>query len=142
MILRVPLLESFSLLAITRNLSENFAVCSKSKFIHSCSAHDDELFDSLCFCRVKALESKISELESEVESLTERNSDLEEQLRKVGGKVEEHKSAICGREGTAVKKAQKAKELQEEVQATQENIQDSDKEFVKNAQTDVSATNQ
>jgi peptidoglycan hydrolase CwlO-like protein len=117
-------------------------VWSESKFIHSCSAHDDELFDSLCFCRVKALESKISELESEVESLTERNSDLEEQLRKVGGKVEEHKSAIRGREGTAVKKAQKAKELQEEVQATEENIQDSDKEFVKNAQADLSATNQ
>jgi hypothetical protein len=56
--------------------------------------------------------------------------------------VEEHKSAIRGREGTAVKKAQKAKELQEEVQATEENIQDSDKEFVKNAQADLSATNQ
>ncbi len=115
-------------------------MCSESKFIHSCSA--DELFNSVSFCRVKALESKISELESEVESLTGRNSDLEEQLRKLGGKVEEHKSAIRGREETAVKKAQKAKELQEDVQATEENIQDSDKEFVKSAQTDVSVTNQ
>ncbi len=114
----------------------------KVNFFHSYSDHHDELFDSVSFHRVRALESKISELESEVESLTERNSDLEEQLRKVGVKVEEHKSAIRGREETAVKKAQKAKELQEEVQETEEDIQDSDKEFVKNAQTDLSAANQ
>ncbi len=72
--------------------------------------------------------------------LTQKNSDLEEQLKKLKVKVEEHKDVIRGREETAVKKAEQAKQLQEEVKETEENIHDTDQDFVKTAHTDIGAT--
>lgn len=76
---------------------------------------------------MKELEAKITELETELQNSHDRVADLEEQLRTVGGKIEEHKSVVKGREEEAIQKAEKAQELQQEVVETEEaNLKESE----------------
>lgn len=70
--------------------------------------------------RVKELEAKITELETEIQNSHDRVAALEEQLKTVGVKIEEHKGVVKGREEEAIQKAEKAQELQQEVVETEE----------------------
>lgn len=59
--------------------------------------------------KVKNLEARIADHEEEIQSVKERSSYLEAQLRTVGVQLEEHKSVIKGREETAIQKAERAR---------------------------------
>jgi chromosome segregation ATPase len=82
--------------------------------------------------RVEELVTRIADLEKELREAEEHISGLEGQLQEVGVKVEEHKSAIRGREDEAIKKAEKARELQEEVVDAEKDMKE---EFVETSTT-------
>ena len=72
--------------------------------------------------RVRTSEGKIVEFEDEIQTLKEKNADLEEQLRKVGVKIDEHKSLVKGCEEIAYQKAKKTRQLQEEIRETEPRV--------------------
>jgi len=86
--------------------------------------------------RVEDLNAKIASLESELRDKEEHIANLENQLQEVGVKIEKHQSAIKGREEDAVHKAEKARQLQEEVVDTEEqNLKDGEEEFAEASTT-------
>lgn len=82
------------------------------------------------------LVTRIADLESQLRDAEERNSSLESQLQELGVKIEKHKSAIKGREEDAIHKAEKARQLQEEVvDAEEKNIKEREEEFAETSTT-------
>lgn len=91
--------------------------------------------------KVKALQDKILDLEQEVEAMHMRNGELENQLRMVGVQVEQHKTAIQGHEEEAIKKSEKAAQLQEQMKETKKGVKSEEKQFVENVQVNATTTN-
>ena len=83
--------------------------------------------------RVEELVTRIADLEKELSEAQGHISSLESQLQEVGVKVEQHKSVIRGREDAAIRKAEKARQLQEEVVDTEKELKE--EEFVETSTT-------